>query len=280
MYEEAMGVTVNSVSFDTGTAMSAAMASGDVHMAVSQGVPPFEVATSAEQDLQMLDVAVPYADNDNCVARTNLEIDAANAAELAGSKVAVPLGTAARYSFLRQMDRFGVDLASLEIFDMTPPDGAAAIAQGSVDLFCGWGGSLRRALEYGNVLLTGAEKQELGILVFDVTSAPAQFVAENPDLVDRWLARLLGAQDWVRAHQFDARRIFVNDTGLPEALLVQGYSERLIDQVDISLSPERPALVRHKCEHLLAHEFLACGFDLGKMIDSGPLQRSRQLQLA
>ena len=41
--------------------------------------------------------------------------------------------------------------------------------------------------EDGNVLLTGAEKEELGILVFDVTSAPAAFVAENPDLVSAFL---------------------------------------------------------------------------------------------
>jgi taurine transport system substrate-binding protein len=99
MYEEAMGVDINWVSFDTGTAMSAAMASGDVQLSVSQGVPPFVVATSAGQDLQILDVAVSYADNDNCVVAEALEIDKTNATELAGKKVAVPLGTAAHYGF-------------------------------------------------------------------------------------------------------------------------------------------------------------------------------------
>lgn len=186
-YDEVMGVKVNWRAFDTGTAMSAAMASGDVHLSVSQGVPPFVVATSAGQDLQIVDVAVSYADNDNCVVASALEIDKDTTADLAGKKVAVPLGTAAHYGFLRQMDHFGVDLASLEIVNMAPPEGAAAIAQGAVDMFCGWGGSLRRALEHGNVLLTGAEKEALGILVFDVTSAPANFVAENPDLVSKFL---------------------------------------------------------------------------------------------
>ena len=187
-YDEALGVTVNWVSFDSGTAMSAAMASGDVQLSVSQGVPPFVVATSAGQDLQILDVAVSYAENDNCVVSSGLEIDKDSAGELAGKKVAVPLGTAAHYGFLRQMDHFGVDLASLDVVDMAPPDGAAAIAQGAVDMACGWGGSLRRMLEHGNVLLTGAEKEELGILVFDVTSATSGFVAENPELVANFLA--------------------------------------------------------------------------------------------
>ncbi|MDE0533508.1 MAG: ABC transporter substrate-binding protein [Albidovulum sp.] len=187
-YDEAMGITVNWRAFDTGTAMSAAMASGDVHIAVSQGIPPFVVATSAGQDLQILDVAVSYSDNDNCVVATRHEIDAESADELAGLKVGVPIGTAAHYGFLKQMEHFGVDVASLEVVDMAPADSAAALAQGSLDMACGWGGALRRMLEHGNVLLTGADKEELGIHVFDVTSAPAEFVATEPELVADFLA--------------------------------------------------------------------------------------------
>lgn len=186
-YDEEMGVTVNWVSFDTGTAMSAAMASGDVQISVSQGVPPFVVAASAGQDIQIVDVAVSYSENDNCVVAAKHEIDKDSAGELAGKKVAVPLGTAAHYGFLSQMAHFGVDLGSLDVVDMAPAEGAAALAQGSVDMACGWGGGLRRMKEHGNVLLTGAEKEALGILVFDVTSVPAAFAAENGDMLAKFL---------------------------------------------------------------------------------------------
>src|SRR5687767_8157236 len=74
LYEERLGVPVEWVAFDGGTAMSAAMASGDVDISISQGVPPFVVATSAGQDLVALDVAVSYSDNDNCVVQQSLEI--------------------------------------------------------------------------------------------------------------------------------------------------------------------------------------------------------------
>jgi len=187
MYDEALGMTVNWRAFDTGTAMSAAMASGDVQLSVSQGVPPFVVATSAGQDLAIVDVAVSYSENDNCVVAEALEIDKTNAKELEGKKAAVPLGTAAHYGFLNQMNHFGVDISTMDVVNMAPPEVAAAIAQGAIDLFCGWGGSLRRAKEHGNVLLTGAEKEELGILVFDVTSGPADYVAENGDVVAKFL---------------------------------------------------------------------------------------------
>ncbi|WP_410000835.1 ABC transporter substrate-binding protein [Salipiger bermudensis] len=218
LYEEAMGVEINWVSFDTGTAMSAAMASGDVQLSVSQGVPPFVVAASAGQDLQILDVAVSYADNDNCVVAEALEIDKDSADELAGKKVAVPLGTAAHYGFLKQMDHFGVDISGMEIVDMAPPDGAAAIAQGSVDMACGWGGSLRRMKEHGNVLLTGAEKEELGILVFDVTSGPAGWVAENSDLVAQFLKVTADANAmWAdEANQSMMLPVIAKDAGMDE----------------------------------------------------------------
>jgi taurine transport system substrate-binding protein len=188
MYDEALGTKINWVSFDTGTAMSAAMASGDVQLSVSQGIPPFVVAASAGQDLQVVDVAVSYADNDNCVVRADHEIDKDSASELAGKKVAVPLGTAAHYGFLKQMEHFNVSLDSLEIVDMAPAEGEAALSQGAVDMACGWGGALRRMLESGNVLLTGAEKTELGILVFDATTAPTSYVAQNGDMVAKFLA--------------------------------------------------------------------------------------------
>ena len=186
-YDEELGIKVNWRSFDTGTAMSAAMASGDIQISVGQGVPPFVVAASAGQDIQIVGVAVFHSENDNCVVQANLEIDADSAKELEGKKVAVPIGTAAHYDFLRQMTHFGVDIGTMDIVDMPPAEGAAALSQGSVDMACGWGGGLHRMLENGNVLLTGAEKEELGMLVFDVTSAPANFVAEHGDTLAKFL---------------------------------------------------------------------------------------------
>lgn len=216
-YDDALGMKVNWTSFDTGTAMSAAMASGDIDISVSQGVPPFVVATSAGQDLQILDVAVSYAENDNCVVRSDLEIDKDSAAELAGKKVAVPLGTAAHYGFLKQMSHFSVAVDSLTVVDMAPADGQAALAQGAVDMACGWGGALRRMTESGNTLLTGAEKEALGILVFDVTSAPSAFVAENPDVVSKFLAVTAKANaDWANGNPADMLAAIAKDAGMSE----------------------------------------------------------------
>ena len=238
MYEEALGVNINWVSFDTGTAMSAAMASGDVQISVSQGIPPFVVATSAGQDLQVLDVAVSYADNDNCVVRADLEIDKDSAGELAGKKVAVPLATAAHYGFLKQMEHFGVDLASLEIVDMAPAEGEAALSQGAVDMSCGWGGALRRMLNSGNVLLTGAEKTELGILVFDATTAPTSYIAENSDQAAAFLGVTAAANAmWAdEANRAKMLPVIAKDAGMSEADTAATLSTFVFPTVEEQLS--------------------------------------------
>ncbi len=187
LYAEKLGMDIKWVSFDAGTAMSAAMASGDVQISFSQGIPPFVVAASAGQDLQVVDVAVSYSENDNCVVRESHEITKENAKELEGKQVGVPLGTAAHYGFLKQMDHFGVNTSTMKIVDMAPADGAAAFASGNLDMVCGWGGALRRMKEHGNVLLSGAEKEQLGIQVFDATTVSAQWAKENPDVLAKFL---------------------------------------------------------------------------------------------
>ena len=187
IYDKELGVKVKWVSFDAGTAMSAAMASGDVQISFSQGIPPFVVATSAGQDIQIVDIAVSYAENDNCVVRSTLEINKDNVKELEGKQVGVPIGTAAHYGFLKQMQHFGINTSTMKIVDMAPADGAAAFATGNLDMVCGWGGALRRMKEHGNVLMSGAEKEKLGIQVFDATTVSTQWAQENAELLEKFL---------------------------------------------------------------------------------------------
>lgn len=237
-YEEEMGVTINWRAFDTGIAMSAAMASGDVQISVSQGLPPFVVAVSAGQGLKMVDVAVVYSDNDNCVVASELEIDKDSAGELAGKKVAVPLGTVAHYGFLKQMNHFGVDVGSMEVVNMAPPEGSAALSQGAVDMACGWGGSLRRMKEVGNILLTGAEKEALGILVFDVISAPAEFVAERPDLLSTFLKVTSAANTmWAdEANHATMLPVIAKDSGMDEPATAQTMATFVFPSMEDRLS--------------------------------------------
>lgn len=188
LYAEALGVPVNWISFDAGTAMSAAMASGDVDIAYGQGVTPFLLATAAGQDLRAVDIALTYSDNDNCVVRAELGITQDNAtAALPGLQVGLPFGTAAHSGFLAQMAHFGVDTNAMTLVDMAPVDAAEAFASGQLDMACGWFGALRRMKQHGNVLLEGAEKEAVVGPLFDVVTIRAAFGDAHPELVAGFL---------------------------------------------------------------------------------------------
>ncbi len=186
-YDKDMGVEVEWRAFDSGTAMSAAMASGGVDMAYSQGLVPFTVAVSQGLPITMVGIAVSYAENDNCVVGKNSGVSKDNAAKLQGQSVAVPFGTVAHYKMLRTLSHLKVDTTKVKMLDMAPADGAAALARGDVAMACGWGGALRRMKTYGPVLMSAREQEAIGIRVFDVISASNKFAANHPELVTQFL---------------------------------------------------------------------------------------------
>lgn len=187
-YEKEMGVNVEWRAFDSGTAMSAAMASGDVDISYSQGLVPFTVAVSQGLPITMVGIAVSYAENDNCVVSSKSGITKANASELQGKKVAVPFGTVAHYKMLKVFDHLGVQAKKVRLLDMPPADGAAALVRGDVAMACGWGGALTRMKGYGDVLMTAKEQESIGIRVFDVISATNSFKEKYPELLTEFLS--------------------------------------------------------------------------------------------
>ena len=186
-FDEKMGVKVNWRAFGNGNEMSAAMASGDVQIAYSQGLVPFVVAVTKGLPLKLVSSAVSYAENDNCVVHKSAGITQENAKELEGKKVATPIGNVTHYKLLRTLDHLGVDASAVNLLQMNPAEGAAALARGDVEMACGFGGALRRMMEFGDVLMSAEEQESIGIRVFDIVSVTEEFATEHPDLVTKFL---------------------------------------------------------------------------------------------
>lgn len=186
-YDKEMGVEVEWRAFGNGNEMSQAMASGDVHIAYSQGLVPFVVAYTNGLPLKTVGVAVSYAAADNCVVRDDAGITKENAKELEGKKVATPIGNVTHYKLLRMLDHLGVDASKVEMVQMNGADAAVALARGDVVMACAFGGPLERMKEYGHELMTPEEQEAIGIRVFDVISVTESFMNEHPDLLKTFL---------------------------------------------------------------------------------------------
>ena len=185
MYEKALGVPVKWTNFTNGGAMTDAMLAGDIDISYSQGLVPFINAVKSKAPIKLVDIAMEYGmGGTTCVTSNASGITKANGSELEGKKVAVPLGTMAEYVFDESMKVVGADRNKMDIIQMDPEEGAAALVSGDVVMACLFGGnSIKAATEVGSRLLTVDEARAAGILGIDITSVTDKFMKENPGMV-------------------------------------------------------------------------------------------------
>jgi taurine transport system substrate-binding protein len=184
-FDDALGVPVKWTNFANGGAMTDAMLAGDIDISYSQGLVPFINAVKSKAPLKLVDVAMEYGmGGTTCVTSKASGITKANASELEGKKVAVPLGTMAEYVFDESMKVVGADRKKMDIIQMDPEEGAAALISGDVVMACLFGGnSIKAALASGSRLLSVQEARDAGIQGIDITSVTDKFMKENPGMV-------------------------------------------------------------------------------------------------
>ena len=189
-YDEALGLTVNWIPFASGGDMAQAMEAGDIDISYSQGLTPFANFVTGGSDLLLVGVAVTYADADNCVASPDYGVTAANAAEtLAGQSIYTPLGNVSHFKLLKMLEHLGVDTDTVNLIQSEGgPAAVAALDSGEVAMACGFGGAVNQMIANGgNVVMTGAEQEAIGIRVFDIISTTGDFAAAHPEVVTGFL---------------------------------------------------------------------------------------------
>ncbi|MYJ84858.1 MAG: hypothetical protein F4033_11800 [Acidimicrobiaceae bacterium] len=189
-YDAALGLTVNWIPFASGGDMAQAMEAGDIDISYSQGLTPFANFVTGGSDLLLVGVAVSYADADNCVANPDMGITADNAAEtLAGQSIYTPLGNVTHFKLLKMLEHLGVDTSTVELIQSEGgPAAVAALDSGAVAMACAFGGAVNQMIANGgNLVMTGAEQEAIGIRVFDIISTTGTFAAEHPDIVTGFL---------------------------------------------------------------------------------------------
>jgi ABC-type nitrate/sulfonate/bicarbonate transport system substrate-binding protein len=126
-------------------------------------------------------------------------------------------------------------------------------------------------------LIRGNEDDTEGYGTPCLLTVSGRLLADRPDLVTRWVERLLDAKLWAISNPETTKRWFAQETGLPEDLLEFAYSARLGAQADVSLAPNRLALVKAKYDHLVSLGFIDKPFDFDALFDPAPLTQALAL---
>lgn len=155
----------------------------------------------------------------------------------------------------------------------------AALLRGQVDVLYSDGAltAILRATTGAQpvVQLRGNEDDGSGFGTPCLLTVSGGLLRDRPDLVSRWVARLLEARAWAQDNTDQTQRWFAQETGLPEEFLPLAYSPRLATQADLSLAANRVALVQAKYDHLLALGLIEQPFQLADFLDPGPLARAQ-----
>jgi taurine transport system substrate-binding protein len=180
--------------------MTDAMLAGDIDISYSQGLMPYINAVKAKAPISLVDVAMEYGmGGTTCVTSKKSGITKANASELEGKKVAVPLGTMAEYVFTESMKIVGADRKKMNIIAMDPEEGAAALVSGDVVMACLFGGnSIKSATAVGSRLLSVDEARAGGIMGIDIVSVTNKFMKENPGMLKSFVELTHEANDRYR----------------------------------------------------------------------------------
>jgi len=200
-FDSVLEVQVNWLPFRSGVEMARALATDEVQFAYSMGHVPFLVAVNSGLNLRLVGIAVSYPEGDNCILRRDAGIDRSNAQQLEGKNVALRPGSVSHFRFLKVLSHLGVDHSRVAILPV--PNGSSALQalqQGEAAMACASGSALRAMADLGKPILSGAEQQALGLMLFDVIAVSTDFSERYPEIVETFLEVTEAANQQWRAN--------------------------------------------------------------------------------
>jgi ABC-type nitrate/sulfonate/bicarbonate transport system substrate-binding protein len=106
---------------------------------------------------------------------------------------------------------------------------------------------------------------------------------DHPDLVLRFLDRILDVEDWAAEHPQATFDYVAQESGSTTALVRQAYGDDLPAKQGTSLSADLLEALSHYKDFLLQHGFLPANFDIADWVEAEPLkilQRARSRRRA
>ncbi|MDO5292627.1 MAG: NrtA/SsuA/CpmA family ABC transporter substrate-binding protein [bacterium] len=175
------GITVNWHEITSGPDQTAALAAGELDFLHALGGTSALIAASNGVELEILNT-YSRSPKGFMIVANNEAITSAK--DLVGKKVAGPKGTILHQVLIAALQAEGYSIDDVEFIQMTIPDAAAALADGSVDAALTAGPNALTAINSGSHVVATGEGLVDGIIV---TAVSKKFADENPEIVERFM---------------------------------------------------------------------------------------------
>ncbi len=198
-FSEATGLKVEYRQFDSGAKVIAAMASGDVQVALA-GSSPIAAGVSQGVDMELVWIVEDIASAEALVVRNGSGIDPSDPNTLKGKKLGVPFVSTTHFHTLFALELWGIDPNELEILNLQPPQIVAAWERGDIDAAFVWDPALGKIKQSGEVMITSGELSAKGKATFDGLVANKSWAEENPEVMAKIIRVIADADEAYRSN--------------------------------------------------------------------------------
>lgn len=201
---EENGLNLTLRRYDSGAASLDGVINGEADISV--GASEFPLVRKAFQNARVQAVGnIDKGDFIYIVARKDRGIG--NISDLRGKKVGTAIGTAAEFHLGRFLALHGMAVQDITLVDIRTPEGwVSAVANGSIDAISTaqpYANAARDRLGDNAVFWPAQSSQP----VFSLVISTDGWIAEHPELVERFLASLAEADEYAAVHPAEAREI-------------------------------------------------------------------------
>lgn len=193
--EKRTGATVTYRRYDSGAKVIAALAAGEVDIAVA-GSSPIAAGVSRGLAVSLFWILEDINAAEALVVRDGAGIAAPQ--DLAGKRIGVPFVSTAHYHTLFMLDQFRITADGVTLLNQQPADITAAWARGDIDAAFVWDPVLSEIKQTGRVLLTSGTLSSWGRATFDGMVVSKAFSAANPDFMQALVTVLIDADERYR----------------------------------------------------------------------------------
>lgn len=199
--------------FDGGNLALEALNADQIDIARTSEIPPLFAAQAADggnfQIIAVLNDRITTADQE-IVVGPNSEIT--SVADLKGKKVGYTKATTAHYFLYEFLKEAGLTFDDIEVVEINPSDGAAALLSGDIDAFASFGNGIVAAKENGAKVIADGNDKLSGY--FPIVVAKSALENENErKAVINYIADLNQAYEWISKNPEDWAKASAEPSG-------------------------------------------------------------------
>lgn len=182
-YDKAIGQKIDWRRFDSGPAVVAALASGDLQIG-NLGSSPLAAGASHNVPLVTFIVTAQIKGSEALVVRDGSGIKEPR--DLIGKTIATPFVSTSHYSLLGALKHWGLTPQQVKVVNLSPAQITAAWKRGDIDGAFTWSPALGEIRKTGKILTDAGQVSEWGAPTFEVWVARKDFAEKHPKIVEKF----------------------------------------------------------------------------------------------